>query len=140
MSEIKTYQDLEVWKQSKDLVRDIYQLTKKFPKEEQFGLVNQLRRAAVSIPSNIAEGCGRNHNKDSIQFFFIARGSLYEVETQIIISSDLDYLSNDEKVVIIERIQTCKKLLNGFINYFQNRVSQQQTTINEQLIEYGDYN
>ena len=71
MSEIKTYQDLEVWKQSKDLVRDIYQLTKKLPKEEQFGLVNQLRRAAVSIPSNIAEGCGRNHHKDSIQFFFI---------------------------------------------------------------------
>ena len=82
----------------------------------------------------------RINYKDSIQFFFIARGSLYEVETQIIISHDLDYLSNEEKVVIIERIQTCKKLLNGFINYFQNKVSQQPTTINEQLIEYGDYN
>ncbi|MFO0488006.1 MAG: four helix bundle protein, partial [Cyclobacteriaceae bacterium] len=79
---------MEVWKQAKDLVRQIYELSKSFPKEEQFGLTNQLRRAAVSIPSNIAEGCGRNHFKDSIQLFYIARGSLYEVETQVLIAYD----------------------------------------------------
>ena len=82
MGKVETYQDLEVWKQAKSLVQRIYELTRSFPKEEQFGLVNQLRRVAVSIPSNIAEGCGSNHFKDSIQLFFISRGSLYEVETQ----------------------------------------------------------
>ena len=85
MSKLESYRNLEVWKQTKGLVCLIYQVTKAFPKEEQFGITNQLRRASVSIPSNIAEGCGRNHSKDSIQFFFISRGSLYEVETQIII-------------------------------------------------------
>src|SRR6478609_10265038 len=103
MGKIDSYQDLDVWKQSKALVRDIYELTKAFPKEEQFGLTNQLRRAAVSIPSNIAEGCGRNHFKDSIQFFFVSRGSLYEIETQIIIAFDLGYISNSDLKNIITK-------------------------------------
>lgn len=135
-----TYQDLEVWKQSKGLVSHVYSLTKTFPKEEQFGLTNQLRRSAVSIPSNIAEGCGRNHFKDSIQFFFIARGSLYEMETQIIIAHDLGYITKPEQLNILNDIISCKRLLNGFINYFQNRSDQQPTTINEQLEEYGNDN
>ena len=138
MGKIESYQDLEVWKQSKDLVRNIYEVTKSFPKEEQFGLTNQLRRAAVSIPSNIAEGCGRNHIKDSIQFFFISRGSLYEIETQIIIAHDLGFVSISEQENTIAKIKSCKRLLNGFINYFQNRGNQQQTTINEQLVKYGN--
>ncbi|MGA2296844.1 MAG: four helix bundle protein [FCB group bacterium] len=66
---IKSYKELEVWIKSKDLVSDIYNLTKGFPKEEVFGLINQMRRAAISVPSNIAEGCGRNHSKESLQFF-----------------------------------------------------------------------
>ncbi len=130
MGKVESYQDLEVWKQTKDLVRHIYQVTKAFPKEEQFGLTNQLRRAAISIPSNIAEGCGRNHSKDSIQFFFVSRGSLYEVETQIIIAFDLGYISSEEQTTILNSIKSCKRLLNGFINYFQNRSDQQLTTIN----------
>ena len=138
MGKIESYHDLEVWRQTKDLVRHIYGLTKTFPKEEQFGLTNQLRRAAVSIPSNIAEGCGRNHIKDSIQFFFVSRGSLYEVETQIIIAHDLGFVSVSEQESIISKIKSCKRLLNGFINYFQNRSDQQPTTINEQLAEYGN--
>ncbi len=130
MSKAESYQDLEVWKQTKDLVGYIYQVTKPFPKEEQFGLTNQLRRAAVSIPSNIAEGCGRNHSKDSLQFFFIARGSLYEVETQIILAYDLGFLSNEEQTTILNNIRSCKKLLNGLINYFQKKRDQQLTSIN----------
>lgn len=126
-----------MWKQAKDLVRVVYDLTKKFPKDEQFGLTNQLRRAAVSIPSNIAEGCGRNHFKDSLQLFFISRGSLYEVETQILISFDLGYINNEDLKIIIEKINSGKRLLNGFINYFQSRSNQQLTTINEQLEDYG---
>jgi four helix bundle protein len=140
MGKIESYKDLDVWRQSRDLVIDIYQVTKLFPKEEQFGLTNQLRRASVSIPSNIAEGCGRNHQKDSIQFFFIARGSLYEVETQLIIALDLGYLSKEEQTVILNKITSCKRLLNGFINYFQDLSGQQPTTINEQLEEYGNSN
>ena len=138
MSKLESYRDLEVWKQTKELVRLIYQVTKAFPKEEQFGLTNQLRRASVSIPSNIAEGCGRNHSKESIQFFFISRGSLYEVETQTIISFELGYITKDQQNTILDNIRSCKRLLNGFISYFQNKGDQQLTTINEQLEEYGN--
>lgn len=140
MGKIQSYQELEVWKQTRSLVKEIYQLTASFPKGEQYGLTNQLRRAAVSVPSNIAEGCGRNHPKDSIQFFFIARGSLYEIETQIVIASDLDMLEESQKYVFLEKLQSCKRLLNGFINYFQNNSDQQRTTINEQLENYESWN
>ena len=115
-------------------------MTKKFPEGERFSLTSQLRRAAISIPSNIAEGCGRNHYKDSIQFFFIARGSLYELETQLVLASDLEFVSNSNSQEIIEQVALCKKLLNGFINYFQNLSDQQRTTINEQLEIYGNSN
>jgi len=141
MSEILSYRELDVWKQSRTLVKSVYKLTREFPKDEQFGLTNQLRRAVVSIPSNIAEGCGRNHFKDSIQFFFIARGSLYEVETQIIVSSDLDYVSESDLNLILEQITKCKKILNGFINYYQSKTNNQQpTTVNEILEQYGNNN
>lgn len=137
---IESYRDLEVWKQARELVRDTYQLTKLFPKEEQFGLTNQLKRAAISVPSNLAEGCGRNYSKDSLQFFFIARGSLYEMETQIILSLDLGYISESDHENIFKKIQSCKRLLNGFINYYQNLSDQQLSTINEQLEKYGNSN
>lgn len=136
MGKVETYQDLEVWKQAKSLVQHIYKLTKSFPKEEQFGLVNQLRRAAVSIPSNIAEGCGRNHFKDSIQLFFISRGSLYEVETQILIAADLKYISKEEMDQTIADVKSCKRLLNGFINYYQSKSTEKFNQVNEDL---GDY-
>jgi four helix bundle protein len=137
MGKVESYQELEVWKQTKDLVKHIYELTKGFPKEEQFGLTNQLRRAAVSIPSNIAEGCGRNHFKDSLQLFFIARGSLYEVETQLVIAFDLKYVSPDDLETSTTLIKSCKRLLNGFINYFQKQADQSKSsTVNEALAEY----
>jgi four helix bundle protein len=139
VSEINSYRDLDVWKQSRQLVKSVYQLSRSFPKEEQFGLTNQLRRAAISVPSNIAEGSGRNHSKDSIQFFFIARGSLYEIETQLIISSDLEYISDSHLKEVLEQVTRCKKLINGFINYFQKQTTNQQpTTINEILQAYGN--
>ena len=134
---MESYQELEVWKQTKDLVKHIYELTKSFPKEEQFGLTNQLRRAAVSIPSNIAEGCGRNHFKDSIQLFFIARGSLYEVETQLVIAFDLKYVSPTALEAYMVLIKSCKRLLKGFINYFQKQAdNSKSSTINEAIVEY----
>jgi len=116
---IKVYNELDVWKESRSLVKLIYNITKQFPKEELYGLSNQMQRSAVSIPSNIAEGCGRNHTKDSIQFFYISRGSLFELETQLYLAYDQDYINEDVLNQSIENITTCKKLLNGFINYFQ---------------------
>lgn len=117
---MKKYSELEVWIKSRHLATLSYELTKGFPKEEVFGLTSQIRRSAVSIPSNIAEGCGRNSSKDTIQFLFIARGSLYELETQFFISNDLKYIDDSQLLIIIERITECKKLLNGFINYYQS--------------------
>ncbi|HRJ30691.1 MAG TPA: four helix bundle protein, partial [Cyclobacteriaceae bacterium] len=96
MGEIISYKDLDVWQQTRLLVKSVYELTRKFPKDEQFGLTTQSRRAAVSVPSNIAEGCGRNHFRDSTQFFFIARASLYELETQLIVAGDLGYITEQE--------------------------------------------
>lgn len=115
----KSYNELDVWKESRSLVKLIYDITKKLPKEEVFSLVQQIRRAAISVPSNIAEGCGRNHAKDSIQFFYVSRGSLFEEETQIFLAFDQDYIDQETMDSVLEKITTCKKLLNGFINYFE---------------------
>lgn len=115
------YQDLEVWKESKELVKLVYNFTNKLPVSEQFGLSLQIRRSSISIPSNIAEGIGRNHSKDTLQFLYIARGSLYEVETQVTISKELFNLDDAEFVIIINKIKECKRILNGFINYYKSK-------------------
>ena len=114
----KNYTELDVWLKSRRLVNHIFDLTKTFPKEELYGLASQMRRCAVSIPSNIAEGCGRNHTKDSIQFFYISRGSIYEIETQLYLAFDQKYISQEELEHILSLITECKKLINGFINYY----------------------
>jgi four helix bundle protein len=118
-SNTNSYLDLKVWMEARTLSKKIYQLTMRFPNEEKFGLVSQMRRSAVSIPSNIAEGCGRNHTKDSLQFFFISRGSLYELETQLYISFDLKYIDLPDLTEPLNHLQTTRKLLSGFINYYQ---------------------
>ncbi|MCA0958028.1 four helix bundle protein [Muricauda ruestringensis] len=112
------YIELDVWKESRELVKLVYDLTKVFPKEEIYGLTNQIRRCSCSIPSNIAEGCGRKTPNDTIRFLHIARGSLYELETQLFLSFDQEYLSQKELDLILSQIVLCKKLLNGFINYY----------------------
>jgi len=117
--EKKAYTDLDVWKEARTLANDIYTSSKLFPREELFGLTSQMRRCAVSIASNIAEGCGRNYPKDSIQFFFIARGSLYELETQIYIAFDQSYLTEDLHQSLLKKVEITRKLLSGFINYYQ---------------------
>ena len=116
---MKSYLDLDVWKGSRELVREVYELTRNFPKEEQYGLSSQMRRCAVSMPSNIAEGSGRNYSKDSIQFFFIARGSLYELETQLYLSFDQKYCSEIQLNELLSRISKRKQMLNGLINYYE---------------------
>ena len=91
---IKIHKDLDVWKKSIQFVKRVYEITLKFPDDEKYGLTNQMRRCAVSIPSNIAEGDGRNLKKEFKQFLYISLGSISELETQLIISSKLNYLKN----------------------------------------------
>lgn len=118
---MRTHKDLDAWKLSVDLVVLIYQLTSTFPKEEVFGLTNQLRRAAVSIPSNIAEGAARNSNKEFIQFLYISLGSQQELDTQLLIDKKLEYLTEDQYNEINIKIETVGKLLNGLIKYLKTK-------------------
>jgi hypothetical protein len=113
---------LEVWLSARTLTNSIYNITKQFPSSEQFGLTNQMRRCAVSVPSNIAEGCGRNTTKGKLVFFYISRGSLFELETQLYISLDQNFINENIFNEVSEQVQTSKKLLNGFINYFKKLV------------------
>lgn len=115
----KEYTELDVWIESRKLANIIYEKTKFLPKDEIFGLTNQLRRCAVWIPSNIAEGLGRQSAKEVIHFLHISQGSLYEIETQCYLSFDQNYISEEELNLILLQILNCKKLLNGFINYFK---------------------
>ncbi|WP_199140914.1 four helix bundle protein [Pedobacter sp. ASV12] len=117
--EIKSYTELDVWKEARVLSKEIYLVSANFPGEEKFGLTSQIRRAAVSVPSNIAEGCGRNHPKDSIQFFFVARGSIYEIETQLYLAFDLGFMSEAFLATLLSKLETTRKLLHGFIKYYQ---------------------
>lgn len=115
------YTDLNVWKACRELVLEVYRLTNLFPEDEKFNLTTQINRSAVSVPSNIAEGCGRNSNIDNLRFLYISRGSLFELETQLYLSYDLDYIDIEQKDAILEKILNCKKLLNGFIKYLKQQ-------------------
>jgi len=115
------YKDLEVWIEARKLTKLVYDSTKSYPKEEIFGLTNQMKRSSVSVPSNIAEGCGRNTAKETTHFLFIARGSLFELETQFYLSLDLAYINNEDFKIILNQIILCKKLINGFINYYRTK-------------------
>ena len=121
--ESRSYTNLEVWQLARQLVTEVYAVSRNFPKEELFGLTNQLRRAAVSVPSNIAEGCGRQTPRDTISFLFIARGSLYELETQLYLALDLHYCSPETIETLQAQITSCKKLLHGFINHYRQKIA-----------------
>ncbi len=113
------YKDLDAWKTSMQLVKEVYLLTKKFPKEELYALTSQMKRAAVSVPSNIAEGLGRQYKKDTLQFLHISRGSLYELETLLNIAVMVEIISETEFSNIIPSLEKSLQVLNGFINYNQ---------------------
>ncbi|MDR6527152.1 MULTISPECIES: four helix bundle protein [Chryseobacterium] len=115
----RDYTELEVWIEGRKLVNLTYILTTNFPKEEVFALTSQIRRAAISIRSNIAEGCGRRTSKDTLHFLHIARGSLYELETQFYLALDQVYISKDDFEIVNRKILLCKKLISGFINYYK---------------------
>ncbi len=112
---IKSFTELEAWKEGHKLVLLCYQVTKKFPGIEKFGIVDQIRRAAVSITSNIAEGFSRNGAKEKVQFYYMSLGSLTEVQNQVIISRDLEYLSLEDYKQVSEQSVVVSKLINGLI-------------------------
>ena len=117
---MKTHKDLEVWKKSIVLVTALYQHTKSFPKDEVYGLIQQIRRSAVSIPSNIAEGAARNHKTENIQFLYIALGSLSELETQWLISKNLGYLNAVKYTSINDSLQEIRRMLIGLIKHLKS--------------------
>ena len=120
---MKNYTELEVWKFARALVKSVYQLTKHFPNTELYSLTNQINRSVISVPSNIAEGIGRQSDKETIQFLYISKGSLFELEAQMYLAIDLEYIPEDQLNVILEQLTSFKKLLNGFINYFKTNYS-----------------
>lgn len=111
------YTELDVWKRARAFTSLVYKLTATFPKEELYGLTSQIRRCAVSIPSNIAEGSGRRHAKETMQFLGISRGSLYELETQMYVSFDIGFITELELNECINEIATLGKLINGYIRF-----------------------
>jgi four helix bundle protein len=123
MINIQTYKDLEVWRQAKKLTVMVYKITAGFPKEETYGLTSQVRRAAVSVSSNIAEGCGRGTSKGTVNFLYNARGSLFEVETQLIIAGELGFASEESMAPVFEQIETCRRLLHGYIRYHESKAT-----------------
>ena len=109
------YGDLEVWQSAMKMVFDVYRDTATFPKQEMFGLTSQLRRAAVSVASNIAEGKGRFADRELSQFLSVARGSVFEIETQVAIAQELGFLPKDRSQKLLNRCAEVGRLLNGLI-------------------------
>jgi four helix bundle protein len=119
MKSHSTFQDLRVWQDAMDLAEDVYRATFEFPKHELYGLVSQMRRSAVSVPSNIAEGKGRHSDPDFIRFLMHARGSLLELQTQVLIARRLQYLSEPEADGMVQRCENIGRSLNALINRFR---------------------
>jgi len=116
---MKTHKDLDIWKMGIELVEVVYKITAEFPKEEIYGLSNQMRRAAVSIPSNISEGAARGSKKEFIKFLYIALSSLAELETQVLISEKVGYLKNHN---LMELIEKQRRMQLNFIKYLKGNI------------------
>ena len=123
------HRDLKVWQESIDLVKVIYDTMLNFPPNEQYGLSTQLRRAVVSIPSNIAEGCGRESNRELYHFLNVASGSLAEVETQCYIAYTLGYINNMSE--IDEKLESVQKLLAGFRKHIKKEIEKNNQIVDE---------
>jgi four helix bundle protein len=117
------YRDLVVWQKARTLAVDIYRITQQFPRAEMFGLTQQMRHAAISIASNIAEGHGRRSSKDIMHFLRVSRGSLFEIETQLLIARDLAYLDEGRAASLAGAVLDVIRLLNGLIRHHQKLLS-----------------
>ena len=134
------HDDLDVYKKSIDLVVGIYKVTKSFPKDEKFGLVNQMRRAAVSIPSNISEGYGRKSLNELIRFLYISKGSLNELETQITVSERLCLINENDSKILKIKITEISKMLCSLINSIdkkRKKILGEKNILKEEMEIYG---
>jgi len=113
---VLSFTDLVVWQEGHKLILLVYQLTKDFPKDELLSLTNQMKRASVSITSNIAEGFGRHGYKEKLQFYYLAHGSLTELNNQMIIAKDIGYLNQKNYLILSNQLETTHRLLLGFIS------------------------
>ena len=113
---IGSFKDLNCWKESHLLILEIYKITSKFPQSEVFALTSQMHRASVSITSNIAEGFARQSYKEKLQFYYISRGSLVELENQLLISKDIGYIDLEKYIIINIKLNVAHQLINGIIN------------------------
>ena len=123
---METHKDLRVWQQGIEMVTSIYLMTKSFPKEEVFGLASQLRRASVSVPSNIAEGYARGTDKEKLHFLRISSGSMSEVETQLLLSLNLGYIDQEKYNELSEIVTSVWKQLNSLITSLKKRLIPQE--------------
>ncbi len=119
MATIKSFEELKVWKDSRKIVTDIYHAVDYFPKTESYGLTSQITRASVSIMSNIAEGFARDSNKEFIRFLIISRGSIAEVQSDLFVALDLDFITKDKFTKIYEQLNNLGKQINGLIKYLR---------------------
>ena len=117
---MRDYKKYIVWRKSHEIVLDIYKVTRDFPKDELFALTSQMKRASSSIPTNIAEGCGRSSDKDFCRFLYISFGSANELEYQILLSIDLNFIDSEKGQKLLIQIEEIKKMLNGLIIKLNN--------------------
>jgi four helix bundle protein len=127
MTEISSYRDLHVWQKAVELVTDCYRISSKFPPDERFGLTSQLRRAAVSVPANIAEGHGRGTTKSFIHFLWIANGSLAELETHILIAERLGFVTREDTRPAFDAMLTIGRMLTGLRRSLSKSEAEQET-------------
>ena len=130
IANVKSFRDLQIWQKSMELVEQVYVATRNLPKEELYGLTSQIRRSAVSIPSNIAEGAARFHNKEYTHFLYVALGSCAELTTQIIIASRLKYVDDDKADSLLQQIDEICKMTMGLIKKLKSSRSHQSQTTN----------
>ena len=127
---MENYKELEVWKKAIYLVIEIYKITKSFPPEERYGLASQVQRAVVSVPANIAEGWGRGSTREYIRYLRISKGSLMELETYLIISEKLDYISRQQAVAVKKDVENIGRMTNSLISRLTKKVDLQLLTPN----------
>ena len=114
------YKKLKVWEDAHKFTVDVYNITQKFPNNEQYGLTSQIRRSASSIPTNIVEGCGQLENGNLIRFLGISKGSAFEVEYQLLLAKDLNYITNEEYAILVEKVKYIIRMLNNLIKSLKN--------------------
>jgi four helix bundle protein len=119
---MKDFKELEIWQKGYEMTIEVFNLTKTLPSEEKYGLISQMRRSSQSIPTNIAEGCGRNSQKELLRFSSIAMGSASELEYQLILSKDIGFITPQDYTGINEKLLTLKKMLNAFMKYLKTQI------------------